>query len=118
MNVDERDRPGRTPPHYAVGDPPHDLPSIAVQSDPEVAAENLRKSNEFKIANSKALIDQGADVNAANDEGLTPLHAAASRDSVDVVRLLLDASADVAAADSKGETPLYKAVRKHHWWRG
>ena len=46
----------------------------------------------------------------ADDEGHTPLHAAASRNSVDIVRLLLDAGADVNARSNKGETPLLNAV--------
>jgi ankyrin repeat protein len=111
MTVNARDRAGRTPLHYAVGDPPHDLPFIAAQSDPELAAENFRKANEYKIANSTKLLDEGADVNAADDEGLTPLHAAASSDSVDVVRLLLDAGAEVNVRSNSGETPIYSAIR-------
>lgn len=114
MNVHERDRAGRTPLHYAVGDPPHDLDFIAAQTDPKVAAENFRKANEYKIANTTKLIEAGADVNAADHEGLAPLHAAASRDSVDVVDLLLDAGAQIDAADNKGETPLLKSSHKHH----
>lgn len=46
------------------------------------------------------------------DEGLTPpLHAAASRDSADVVRLLLDAGVDVDVLSNDGTTPLPNAVQ-------
>jgi ankyrin repeat protein len=111
MTVEDRDRAGRTPLHYAAIDPPHDLPFIAAQTDPKLAAENERKSNEFKIANTTKLVDEGAEVDAIDDNGSTPLHFAAAGDSVDIVRILLDAGANVNAVNAKGETPLYKAVR-------
>ena len=110
MTVEDRDRAGRTPLHYAVKHSRHDLQYIAAQTDSALAADNLRKNNEFKIANTTELLDQGANVNVA-DDGYTPLHFAAADDSVGVVELLLAAGADIEAADDKGETPLYKAVR-------
>lgn len=111
MNVDERDRAGRTPLHYAVGDDPVGLNYTAALNDPTLAAENFRKANEYKIANTTQLLGQGADVNATDYDGRTPLHSAAARDSVDVVRILLDAGADVNVQNNAGETPLYDAVR-------
>lgn len=111
MNVHERDEAGRTPLHYAVTQTPHDLPYIAAQTDPVLAAEVDQKSRDFKITNTKALIEQSADVNATDNEGATPLMFAAARDSVEVVEILLDAGAVIDAADDNGETALYCAVR-------
>lgn len=110
MTVDERDRAGRTPLHYAVIDGPRGLKHIAAQTNPELAEENRRVSNEFKVANTTKLLADGADVNAVDEEGFTPLLFAAADDSVDVVRLLLEAGANVNAANSGGETPLFKAT--------
>lgn len=111
MKVNDRDRAGRTPLHYAVGDDPVGLDYTSALTDPVLAEANFRKANEYKIANTTRLLSEGADVNASDYDGFTPLHAAASRDSIDVVRLLIDAGADVNAQSVKGETPLYNAVR-------
>ena len=52
----------------------------------------------------------GADVNANNDHGGTPLHYAAYRnDNSAVIEALLEAGADVNAKNEYGETPLHWA---------
>jgi ankyrin repeat protein len=48
------------------------------------------------------LISQGADVNATEADGATPLHLAAEREDVDVVRALLQRGANVNAANRYG----------------
>ena len=111
MTAPDRDRAGRTPLHYAVGDDPVGLNYTAALEDPALAAENFRKGNEYRIANTTRLLARGADVNASDDEGFTPLHFAASRDSVDIVMILLEAGANVNAVSTNGTTPVYNAVR-------
>lgn len=57
----------------------------------------------------RALLGQGADVNAAEADGTTPLYWAAVRDAADVVAALIAAGADVSAASRYGVTPLSAA---------
>lgn len=63
----------------------------------------------------RLLLAAGANVNAADAEGVTPLHwlvIHGSRDAValEVLRLLLAAGADVEQADKDGWTPLISAA--------
>jgi len=57
------------------------------------------------------LLRMGADVNAANDYGDTPLHQAAYLGLTEKVRLLLKNKADVSKRAQRGETPLLYAAR-------
>lgn len=59
---------------------------------------------------ARKLIAAGADVNAKNEHGTTPLHCAASREHADVARLLLEAGAEVNAQAKYGWTPLHFAA--------
>ena len=54
----------------------------------------------------RALIDQGADVRAAEPDGTTPLHWAAHGRQVEITRLLLGAGAVANVANRYGVRPL------------
>ncbi|KAL7924341.1 hypothetical protein ACQKWADRAFT_267042 [Trichoderma austrokoningii] len=58
----------------------------------------------------KLLLEKGADKEAKDNEGQTPLFLAATYGQEAVVKLLLEKGADIEAKDNKGQTPLLWAV--------
>ena len=60
------------------------------------------------------LIGQGADVNMRNNEGSTPLHAAASNGNIDCVQMLLHYGADPSVKDAYSETACKIAKDRKH----
>ena len=67
---------------------------------------------EFKMAED--LIALGADVNAQNDFGQTPLSIASYEGHIGIVTLLIDSGADVNATDVNGWTALMYAVASNY----
>ena len=58
----------------------------------------------------RTLLDAGADINAQNNMGATPLHVAATNQGADIVTLLLDAGAELNAGASAWGTSLLHAI--------
>ena len=61
----------------------------------------------------RALIELGADINKADDDGATPLYIATEKGHEAVVRALIEAGADVGVA-APDETPLFIATYEGH----
>jgi ankyrin repeat protein len=65
-----------------------------------------------KLGNTRKaakLVNEGADINFKDEEGLSLLHRAVLSQNEDMIRWLLAAGADVEAT-IKGQTPLFYAV--------
>ena len=60
------------------------------------------------------MLSHGADVNAKDKFGLTPLHWATLHDNEVSADVLLAHGADVNAKDDRGFTPLHLATMKGH----
>ena len=63
---------------------------------------------------ARSLLAAGADVNLAQQDGVTPLHEAAHNGRADLVQLLLDHGADPSARDGKGRTARDFATERNH----
>lgn len=60
-----------------------------------------------------SLLHSGVDVNAEDQEKMTPLHLVAMRDALDAARVLRDSGADVNAKDKDDLTPLHLATMRN-----
>ena len=58
------------------------------------------------------LVAKGANVNLADDRGVTPIQIATTLDWVDGVKFLVDNGADLDTSNNTGETPLITAVHR------
>ena len=63
---------------------------------------------------ARDLIEAGADVNAKDNNGLTPLCFCAAKGHLDVARALIEAGADVNAKKDNGVTPLHMCAYYGH----
>jgi ankyrin repeat protein len=63
---------------------------------------------------TELLLTRGADVDAKDRDGDTPLHDAAFRGHEKIVGLLLAHGADVGAKNNAGRTPRDEALRRWH----
>ncbi len=92
--------------------------TIGVAAISLAAAVNAPLSDATMARNAEAvrsLLEEGADVNASQGDGMTALHWAAEHGDVEMAMMLLDAGADLEMATRLGEhTPLHVASTAGH----
>ena len=74
----------------------------------------LKDADARRLATVALLVKRGLDVNQADKEGTTPLHAAAIVRRLELLPVLVKAGAVVDAADNKGRTALHHAATYDH----
>jgi hypothetical protein len=87
-------------------------PVAAAISAPQPAALQSAASS-GDTALTAVLLNQGAALDARDEQGRTPLMLAVVQGRLDVVRLLLNRGADPNIADSAGRTPLQQAKQQN-----
>ena len=101
----------------------YDIAKLLIQSGADIHIKNRWGSTALQWAADsgnllmvQTLIDRGADVNAGDDAGLTPLMVAANYEGetyLKMVQALIKAGAKVNAQDELGVTALMKAAMNH-----
>jgi ankyrin repeat protein len=127
-NLSAVDDEGETPLHKASSRSNFDLVSLYLEAGTPIDQRNNLGWTPFMQSSSasisKALLDHGANIHAASDQGITAIHHAAKACNLELVSLLLANGADIHVLASREDrvsdpivehnTPLHLAVASAH----
>jgi ankyrin repeat protein len=86
--------------------------NAASKNDQRVTPLHSALANPKNATVAQLLIDSGADLNARQSGGYTPLHYAAANGLEGIVRILITRSVDLSAKEAGGKTAYDLAVQK------
>jgi len=110
-NVNAEDEDGDTPLHWAARYGKTGLARILLRRAADAKALDKKYRTPARVGEIvKLVLARGADVNASDKYGWTPLHRAAGGGPAEIAKLLLDAGANVNARMEDGWTPLHEAA--------
>ena len=116
-DVNAKDEDGRTPLDWAIGGNHKETADLLRKHGGKTAKPSISIHDAALDGNIEAVKEHlaaGADVNAKNRSGWTPLHQAAWRGRNEIVELLIAEGADVNAKIDDGRTPLDLAIQYKH----
>ncbi|XP_034949607.1 putative ankyrin repeat protein RF_0381 [Chelonus insularis] len=96
-----------------------DLLKLGVSPDFKISSHSQKEKNEQILHNAvrsgeikivRLLLENGANVNLRNENGITPIINAAWKNNLGMIKLLLKYGADVTNADSSGRTVLHFTI--------
>ena len=113
FNIDTRGDDGRTALHIAAYNDQTEAVNILLRFGAKTELKDSGGSTPLMLA--IALVKGGSDVNAAEDANVRPLHMAAFRGELDIVKALVEAGADIdSPITTNGLTALHWAIDKEN----